>query len=276
MSISKSKQIEDAATYLYDHGFLQIHELDQMIEVSSLEFQTVANAFGALAPDTACRSRAFDSFVILPGQALPDLSTASPLWIEASYGQAADLNPEHAGQRREFRSLPAAVRNGSYLRKLVQAVLQVLPLERFYAGRPVLRLGVHMIRLTASRDKPARASPPHPHRDGDAYTVIVPIARHNIIGGDSEVYMANRGPGGELECGALLFKEAVPVGKAMAVQDGSVFHDVSEVAVQDPRYDGYRDVILLDVNVMTAVTLDAMGWPSVDLSRFVRHPLLSG
>jgi hypothetical protein len=275
MSISNSKLVEDAAAHLHDHGFLQI-QVNQMIKMPRSEWQIVTDAFDALPADTPCRSRAFDSFALVPGQALPDLSCASPFWIEASYGQAADLNQEHAGKRREFHSLPPAVRNGSYLPLLVQAILQVLPLGRFYAGRPVLRLGVHMIRLSASSDKPARASPPHPHRDGDAYTAIVPIARENIVGGDSEIYTAARGADGDLECGALLFKTPLPVGAAIVVQDGSVFHDVSEVQVQDARYDGYRDVILLDINVMTAVTLDAMGCPTVDLSRFVQHPLLAG
>jgi hypothetical protein len=275
MSISRPKPVEDTAAYLHDHGFVQIQQINQMIGAPLSEWQIVAHAFDALVADTHCRSRAFDSFVIVPGQTLPDLSCASPFWIEASYGQAADLNPEHAGKRREFHSLPPAVRNGTYLPLLVQAILQVLPLGRFYAGRPVLRLGVHMIRLSASRDKPARASPPHPHRDGDAYTAIVPIARENIIGGDSEIYTAHRGADGQLECGALLFKAALAAGSAMVVQDGSVFHDVSEVQVQDTRYVGYRDVILIDINVMTAVILDATGCPSVDLSRFVQHPLLA-
>jgi hypothetical protein len=99
------------------------------------------------------------------------------------------------------------------------------------------RIQAHQFRIEANHNEIGKPTPEGIHRDGADFVFIMLIQRHNISGGVSHIYNANK----KLQFSAVLETLA----DAILLDDREVWHGVSEVYALDKAQSGYRDVLVL-------------------------------
>lgn len=99
------------------------------------------------------------------------------------------------------------------------------------------RIQAHQFRIEANHNETGKPTPEGIHRDGADFVFIMLIQRHNITGGVSHIYDANK----KLQFEAILETLA----DAILLDDRKVWHGVSEVYALDKIQSGYRDVLVL-------------------------------
>ena len=193
---------------------------------------------GNAVPGT--RFRCHQRFVLIP-EPLTLVATAI-----SNYAQSVFLNTKDGGSVREFEPLPRDLAGNSFLRALILYDFNQSPFSEMKDCNLVYDVGVHMIRMLAFPGQPAVASPNHLHKDGEWATWVHLVSRKRISGGGSVITDNNRKVLMEGTLNQFL--------DTVAVWDDSVYHHVNPVRVAQGEEEGYRDVLLVDVTPMLALT----------------------
>ena len=155
---------------------------------------------------------------------------------DATFFQTSEVNSVSGGISRSFPPLtPDLTRPGSVLRTLVGRLADVLPgpFDRERGG-----VGVHQIRVTASRGGHGLPTPEGVHEDGHHYVAQVFMGRHGVVGGVSHIFDRERRP--------LLTATLTEPFEAIVIDDRRVFHSVEPIEPA-PGFDrGGRDMLLID------------------------------
>ena len=178
----------------------------------------------------------------VPGTPDPDYGTV------ALFNQG-DRNPEHPGTTRRFPYIHPEILNQPLLRRLILFNLDHVGWPDPLTQHPV-QVSVHFIRLLATPNSPAVASPNCFHQDGGAdntYTVHL-LTRHNATGGINMIALpdcAGKSPD-QLSNEQLhtQFTLKNPL-DTYTVRDSKVSHYISPVHTSDNKTPGERAIILI-------------------------------
>src|SRR5262249_47799897 len=111
-------------------------------------------------------------------------------------------------------------------------VSQRVPIE---LGEPYL-LRCHQFRTIVNRETAGVCVPEGPHRDGVDFAAMICIGRSGIAGGVSQVM--------HTEHGEPFFSHELQPGEGIAIRDKQVFHNATDIRLQDGVESGYRDLLL--------------------------------
>ncbi|MFD8144099.1 2OG-Fe dioxygenase family protein [Streptomyces sp. NPDC059708] len=152
-----------------------------------------------------------------------------------AFHQSLDVNPLHGGVAREFAPVEDAVAHSPVLAALVRGLLERLPGTFDTAGGAV---GVHQIRITATRDAAGLPAPEGIHEDGHHFVAQVLIHRENVEGGHSQLYDRDRAP--------LFSTRLTEPFETIIIDDRRVFHGVSAIEPGADLPYAVRDMMLVD------------------------------
>lgn len=152
-----------------------------------------------------------------------------------AFRQAAEINPLHGGAAREFAPIEQEVADSPILAALVRTLLERLP-GSFDVSTGAI--GIHQIRVIASREAEGLPAPEGIHEDGHHFVAQVLMRRENVVGGVSQLYDRGMTP---------LFRTLLTEPfETVVIDDRRVFHGVSAVEVADGMPVGVRDMMLVD------------------------------
>lgn len=152
-----------------------------------------------------------------------------------AFHQTLDVNPLHGGVAREFEAIEDAVATSPVLAALVRELAAQLPGSfDLVAGT----LGIHQIRITATRDAAGQPAPEGIHEDGHHFVAQVLIRRDNVEGGHSQLYDRDLNP-----IFSTLLTEPL---ETVIIDDRRVFHGVSAVEAGPAMSWAVRDMMLVD------------------------------
>ncbi|MBW5481341.1 2OG-Fe dioxygenase family protein [Streptomyces bambusae] len=167
-----------------------------------------------------------------------------------AFRQSLAVNPLHGGVAREFEPVEQEVADSPLLTALVRALLARLPGSFDIATGGI---GIHQIRILASRDAEGLPAPEGIHEDGHHFVAQVLMRRENVDGGVSQLYDREKAP---------LFRTLLTEPfETVVIDDRRVFHGVSAVEVADGAPVGVRDMMLVDF-FPRAAGPDAAGEPA--------------
>lgn len=173
------------------------------------------------------RRRRYGSFHFVDDQLVPDLTTV--------FFQSTQVNSMHGGMRRQFSELSESVRASGVLHSVVDHFLNRLPGE---FDRSTGGVGVHQIRILATRDETGLPTPEGVHRDGHHYVAQALVRRTDIEGGASWLYDL-----GGLPRFTTTLREPF---ESIVLDDRRVLHGVSAVQPAQGTHQGVRDMLLID------------------------------
>ncbi|MEU3723385.1 2OG-Fe dioxygenase family protein [Streptomyces sp. NPDC031705] len=153
-----------------------------------------------------------------------------------AFHQSVDVNPLHGGVAREFEPIEDEIADSPLLATLVRALVARLP-GTFDATRAAI--GIHQIRITATRGAAGQPAPEGIHEDGHHFVAQVLIRRDNVEGGRSQLYDRNR----EAIFSTLLTEPF----ETVIIDDRRVFHGVSAIEPGPDHPFAVRDMLLVDV-----------------------------
>ncbi|MFD8978441.1 2OG-Fe dioxygenase family protein [Streptomyces sp. NPDC059564] len=152
-----------------------------------------------------------------------------------AFHQSLDVNPLHGGVAREFAPMEDEVAASPVLSTLVRGLLEQLP-GTFDTANGII--GVHQIRITATRDAAGLPAPEGIHEDGHHFVAQVLIRRENVEGGRSQLFDRNREP-----IFSTLLTEPF---ETVIIDDRRVFHGVSAIEPGSDLPFAVRDMMLVD------------------------------
>ncbi|ARF53516.1 hypothetical protein B1H19_04420 [Streptomyces gilvosporeus] len=151
------------------------------------------------------------------------------------FHQTQEVNSLHGGVDRAFPPLSDSVLESGVLDTLIHFFMARLPGE----FDPVTSgVGVHQIRITATRDADRLPAPEGVHEDGHHFVAQVLMRRTDIDGGESQIFDRNRRP-----IYRTTLREAF---ESIVIDDRRVFHGVSAIRPVDGVRQGIRDMLLID------------------------------
>ena len=158
-----------------------------------------------------------------------------------AFRQSLAVNPLHGGVSRVFAPIEQEVAESKLLEALVRTLLTRLP-GSFETSTGAI--GIHQIRIVASRDAEGLPAPEGIHEDGHHFVAQVLMRRENVEGGVSQLYDRQRSP---------LFRTVLtdPF-ETVIIDDRRVFHGVSAVESAGDMPVGVRDMMLVDFFPRTA------------------------
>ncbi|MGW7329622.1 2OG-Fe dioxygenase family protein [Streptomyces sp. NPDC054840] len=163
-----------------------------------------------------------------------------------AFHQSAQVNSLHGGVDRHFPPLVAEVAAGGVLHTLIRFFAERLPGDFDPATSGV---GVHQIRITATRDAKGLPAPEGVHEDGHHYVAQVLMRRADVEGGESQLYDRDRRP--------IYSTTLLQPFESIVIDDRRVFHGVSAIEPADGVRQGVRDMLLIDY--FPLATADARG-----------------
>ncbi|MEU8028614.1 2OG-Fe dioxygenase family protein [Streptomyces sp. NPDC049099] len=151
------------------------------------------------------------------------------------FHQSVEVNALHGGVDRLFPPLAEEVKASKVLRTLVAALADRLPgeFDRRRGG-----VGVHQIRITATRGTNGLPAPEGVHEDGHHFVAQVFMGRVGVQGGASQIY--------DREMRPLLRTTLTEPFETIIIDDRRVFHGVDAIEPADGHRTGVRDMLLVD------------------------------
>ncbi len=145
--------------------------------------------------------------------------------------QSSQVNKLAGGVKRDFPELEDHLIELGEFQRLIAAFVDFSKID------PLVReMGVHQIRIIASKDEKGEPAPEGIHQDGFDFVGIFCIKRHAISGGETHLYRAKDQP--------PIFDKVLQPGEFVMVNDRTLFHYASAVApVGDAE--GERDVFVI-------------------------------
>jgi hypothetical protein len=152
-----------------------------------------------------------------------------------AFHQSVEVNALHGGIDRHFPPLAEEFATSRVLRTLVAALADRLPgaFDRESGG-----VGVHQIRITATRDAEGLPAPEGVHEDGHHFVAQVFMGRTGVQGGTSQIYDREHRP--------LLRTTLTEPFETIVIDDRRVFHGVDAIEPADGHRTGVRDMLLVD------------------------------
>lgn len=144
--------------------------------------------------------------------------------------QSKQYNPLLGDVRREFAELDDKLIELDEFKKLVWEFRSYCKLTS------AVEIGVHQIRITCSPSNFGNPAPEGIHRDGCDFVGIVSIARHNIEGGETHLYVAKKEK--------PVFNKILQPGELLLVNDRDYFHFTTPIEPTTAG-EGTRDVFVL-------------------------------
>lgn len=242
---------------------------NQMIAETTVKEDLIdlQDAFRHCISDGKNRKRAYGRYQLMPTEKGEELNLC---FGSSDYWQSQDLNLEAGGESRLFAQLPSEIFTNKVMVELLRFDYEIVPLDKIWKnfGKNVIEVGIHFIRMCASKGSPGIATPNWPHRDGEFFTFVHLLGRNGVTGGDSSIYSGIKSEK-KLVRGPLLFTTTMenPL-DTLVVWDRNVFHDVTPVEVTPDSTSGVRDVILIDFTPCEPVRIDKKGRPVIKRSNF--------
>ncbi|KOU60806.1 hypothetical protein ADK57_29190 [Streptomyces sp. MMG1533] len=154
---------------------------------------------------------------------------------QGAFHQSVEVNAFVGGIDRHFPPLAEESASSAVLRTLVAALADRLPgeFDRENGG-----VGLHQIRITATRDAEGLPAPEGIHEDGHHFVAQVFMGRSGVQGGTSQIYDREHRP--------LLRTTLTEPFETIIIDDRRVFHGVDAIEPADGYRSGVRDMLLVD------------------------------
>ena len=145
--------------------------------------------------------------------------------------QSSQVNKLAGGVKRDFPELDERLLELSDFQRLIEAFIDFSKID------PLVReMGVHQIRIVASRNEQGEPAPEGIHKDGFDFVGIFCIKRQAISGGETHLYRAKDQP--------PIFDKILQPGEFVMVNDRTLYHYASPVAPEGAGQ-GERDVFVI-------------------------------
>ncbi len=145
--------------------------------------------------------------------------------------QSAKVNQLAGGIKRDFPELDERLPELEEFQRLVAAFIDFSKIDPM-----VTEMGVHQIRIVASKDEQGEPAPEGIHQDGFDFVGIFCIKRKAITGGETHLYRAKDQP--------PIFDKVLQPGEFVMVNDRTLYHYASAVAPVGDE-EGERDVFVI-------------------------------
>ena len=144
--------------------------------------------------------------------------------------QSAKVNQLAGGVKRDFPELEETMVELEEFQTLVASFVDFTKIDPM-----VTEMGIHQIRIVASKDQQGEPAPEGIHQDGFDFVGIFCIKRDAISGGETHLYRAKDQP--------PIFAKVLVPGEFVLVNDRELFHYASAVAPTGDK-EGVRDVFV--------------------------------
>ncbi|MGE4242671.1 2OG-Fe dioxygenase family protein [Ramlibacter sp.] len=118
---------------------------------------------------------------------------------------------------------------------LMAAVLDALPVD----VAVTYHLNVNQIRVIANSEFRGVTVPEGPHRDGHEFSVIVVAARHNVLGGETQII--------DPASNEIVHRRVLAPNQAILIDDERYVHYATDIVPAEGSA-GYRDIWVIEVN----------------------------
>ena len=145
--------------------------------------------------------------------------------------QSSKVNQLAGGIKRDFPELDERLPELEEFQRLVAAFIDFSKIDPM-----VTEMGVHQIRIVASKDEQGEPAPEGIHQDGFDFVGIFCIKRRGISGGETHLYRAKDQP--------PIFDKILQPGEFVMVNDRTLYHFASSVAPTGDEA-GERDVFVI-------------------------------
>ena len=152
--------------------------------------------------------------------------------------QSRDYNPLNGGIERWFEPVTETIAGHPALTAILQTSQAWFDRMTPAAVRPAAwHVELHQFRIEARPGEAGHPTPEGMHRDGVDWVLVLMVRRENIASGETTIYDLVKRPLGS-------FTLTAPLDSAL-VDDSRVYHGVTPVVPLDPRYQAYRDVLVV-------------------------------
>ncbi len=153
------------------------------------------------------------------------------------FTQSKNINTVYGGIDRKFAPATDASIKNVFLKQLILADFNCLPLTKELKEIKNWFIGFHKIRITTNSHSLTHPTPEGIHCDGHYFVVQHFISRENIIGGTSKIYDRKKKTLDQITFDQFL--------DSCFVDDKRVMHSVSPLK-SDKNKDGFRDMLIID------------------------------
>lgn len=155
---------------------------------------------------------------------------------EQTFFQSSKVNKSYGGIVRTFAPLTQEIINNSFLRELIITNLLNLPSEDISLHKKWY-VGVHMIRVVASKNFIGHPAPEGIHQDEHHFIAQHFINKSNVTGGKSAIYTLEKE-----KLASLTFNNIMD---SCYFNDEKVMHDVSTIECKNSSKTANRDMLIL-------------------------------
>ncbi len=145
--------------------------------------------------------------------------------------QSSKINKLAGDIKRDFPELDGDLKDLPEFQRIVDAFVDFSKIDPM-----VTEMGVHQIRIVASKNEQGEPAPEGIHQDGFDFVGIFCIKRDSISGGETHLYREKEG--------APIFDKVLQPGEFVMVNDRTLFHYASAIAPTGDT-DGVRDVFVI-------------------------------
>ena len=150
--------------------------------------------------------------------------------------QSLHDNPLNGGIERTYSPLQPHIASHPILLHWIRRDSELLEL-----GEGPWTVGVHQVRIVARGRELGQPTPEGIHLDGESYTVLHMIGRHNIEGGVFSAYNSDKKP--------VFHWRQTRLWDTLAFT-GTTWHGATPIRARQPEQgDGYRDILLIDFDL---------------------------
>ena len=218
-------------------AFVEAPEMGALLENAGLrEWRAFADSWDDLGVDTYMadggryRRRRFAAF-----RAGPAGITRKP---HQPHYQSRDYNQLNGGIERWFEPVTEVVGRHPALTAILSTSHTLFNRMTPAELRPAAwHVETHQFRIEARAGQEGRPTPEGMHRDGVDWVLVLMVRRENVASGETTIYDLVKRPLGS-------FTLTAPLDSAL-VDDSRVYHGVTPVVPLDPRYQAYRDVLVV-------------------------------
>ena len=145
--------------------------------------------------------------------------------------QSDDYNSYNGNVLREYKNLDTKILEDYSFKKLVKTFTEKC---QCYYNQPIKFIQIHQMRVYADSNS-VNLVPEGRHKDGFNIVGMTCIERKNINGAVSSVYDDHEN---------LIIKKQLDIGEMLILNDNKMYHDVSNIVLDNPEKIGYRDIFV--------------------------------
>tara|TARA_Y100000591_G_C21850228_1_gene711188 strand:+ start:1681 stop:3561 length:1881 start_codon:yes stop_codon:yes gene_type:complete len=145
--------------------------------------------------------------------------------------QSDDYNSYNGNVLREYQNLDIKILEDYSFKKLVKTFTEKC---QYYFNQPIKFIQIHQMRVYADNNS-VNIIPEGRHKDGFNIIGMTCIERKNINGAVSSVYDDDEN---------LIIRKQLDIGEMLILNDNKMYHDVSNIILDDENEIGYRDIFV--------------------------------